>query len=455
MSKYLQLIAHPKELRAVLQWAIWHEALHPRDPSKESDNLKRCYELLAFSSRSFAAVIEELNPELRQAVMVFYLILRGLDTVEDDMTIPNPVKLPILRSFHEVLTKEGWTFNDSREKDAVVLKEFDKIIYEFSLLKPIYREIITAITKKMGNGMADYCEDEDFNKKGVDTIKDYDLYCHYVAGIVGEGLTRLSVSGGSADPRLLENPHLHNSMGLFLQKTNIIRDYHEDLLDNRKFWPKEIWSKYAESMEDFIRPEFAEAGVYCISELVANALEHIPDCLYYLAAVKEQTMFNFCAIPQVMAIATLELVFQNKKALTSHVKLRRGTSVMLIMRATTIRETYNIFQEYCHKIHARNSPKDPNYMRISIACAKVDQFIEAVFPTRKEVKEKDATEEKAEETASPTEVLIIILLFGGTLVLTSSIMLGVAWYFGARFDLAFAAIKEGIFGIADATRDEL
>ncbi|KAK9491826.1 isoprenoid synthase domain-containing protein [Lipomyces doorenjongii] len=455
MSKYLQLIAHPQELRAVLQWAIWHEPLYPRDPSKESDNLKRCYELLGYTSRSFAAVIEELAPELREAVMLFYLVLRGLDTIEDDMTIPNPVKLPILRSFHELLTKEGWTFNGSQEKDKVVLEEFDKVIYEFSLLKPIYRDIIAEMTKRMGNGMADYCEDDDFNKKGVNTVKEYDLYCHYVAGIVGEGLTRLSVSGGSSDPRLLENPHLHNSMGLFLQKTNIIRDFHEDLLDNRKFWPKEIWSKYADSMEDFVRPEYTETAVHCLSELVANALEHIPDCLYYLAAVKEQTMFNFCAIPQVMAIATLELVFQNKNVLTSHVKIRRGTSVMLIMRATSVRETYNIFQEYCHKIHARNTPKDPNYMRISIACAKVDQFIETIFPTRKEVKEKIAKEEKPEETASTTEVLTIILLFGGTLLITSSLMLGVAWFFGARFDLAFAAIKENFLGIADAARDEL
>ncbi|KAK9251390.1 isoprenoid synthase domain-containing protein [Lipomyces tetrasporus] len=455
MSKYLQLIAHPQELRAVIQWSIWHEPLYPRNPSKESDNLKRCYELLGYSGRSFAAVIEELDPELREAVMLFYLILRGLDTVEDDMTIPNRVKLPILRTFYENLTKEGWTFKDSREKDKAVLEEFDKIIYEFSLLKPEYREIIINITKTMGNGMADYCEDEDFNKRGVDTVNDYDLYCHYVAGILGEGLTRLSVSGGSADPRLLESPHLHNSMGLFLQKTNIIRDFHEDLLDNRKFWPKEIWSKYADSMEDFITPEYAEAGVHCLSELIANALEHIPDCLYYLAAVKEQSMFNFCAIPQVMAIATLELVFQNKKVLTGHVKIRKGTSVMLIMRATSIRETYNIFQEYCHKIHARNTPKDPNYMRISIACAKVDQFIETIFPTQKEFKDEIATEEKPESAASTTEILTIVLLFGSTLALTSALMLGVAWYFGARFDLAFVAIKENILGVADSARDEL
>ncbi len=29
-------------------------------------------------------------------------------------------------------------------------------------------------------------------------------------------------------------------MGLFLQKTNIIRDYLEDFVDGRAFWPQEV-----------------------------------------------------------------------------------------------------------------------------------------------------------------------------------------------------------------------
>lgn len=37
-------------------------------------------------SRSFAAVIQQLPSTLVVDVLVFYLVLRGLDTVEDDMT---------------------------------------------------------------------------------------------------------------------------------------------------------------------------------------------------------------------------------------------------------------------------------------------------------------------------------------------------------------------------------
>ncbi len=50
---------------------------------------------------SFAVVIQRLPPELRDAVCVFYLVLRALDTVEDDMAIAVSVKVPILRTFHE------------------------------------------------------------------------------------------------------------------------------------------------------------------------------------------------------------------------------------------------------------------------------------------------------------------------------------------------------------------
>ncbi len=45
-------------------------------------------------------VIQQLPVRLRDAVCVFYLVLRALDTVEDDMSILPKVKVPMLRSFH-------------------------------------------------------------------------------------------------------------------------------------------------------------------------------------------------------------------------------------------------------------------------------------------------------------------------------------------------------------------
>ena len=44
--------------------------------------------------------------------------------------------------------------------------------------------------------------------------------------------------------------YLANSMGLFLQKTNITRDYLEDLVDNRSFWPADVWSLYRSTLPE-------------------------------------------------------------------------------------------------------------------------------------------------------------------------------------------------------------
>ena len=65
-------------------------------------------------------------------------------------------------------------------------------------------------------------------------------YCHYVAGLVGIGLSRLFSASELESAEVGQDHALANSMGLFLQKTNIIRDYLEDILQGREFWPKEV-----------------------------------------------------------------------------------------------------------------------------------------------------------------------------------------------------------------------
>jgi farnesyl-diphosphate farnesyltransferase len=44
-------------------------------------------------------------------VCIFYLVLRGLDTVEDDMSINIELKETLLQSFYQKLDKPGWNFD--------------------------------------------------------------------------------------------------------------------------------------------------------------------------------------------------------------------------------------------------------------------------------------------------------------------------------------------------------
>lgn len=385
MGKIVQLLSHPTELRAAIQFFAFKKSMYPFELNLAPELLKKCYGYLDLTSRSFSAVIKELHPELRDAVMIFYLVLRALDTVEDDMTIDPKIKVPVLREFHEKLNTRDWTFNGNAptEKDRVVLVEFNNILTEYHRLKPAYQDIIKRITDKMGNGMADYILDEQFNTNGVSTVKDYDLYCHYVAGLVGEGLSDLMVLARFADSDVqADNYRLSESMGLFLQKTNIIRDYYEDLEDGRSFYPREIWSKYTDLLPNFHnKPEERQRGVECINDLVLNALGHATDVLTYLSLIKESTSFNFCAIPQVMAIATLAEIYNNADVLDKNVKIRKGTTCKLILNSRTLPDVVDIFRHYVRVINKKSDVKDPNYLKIGIMLGEIEQFCEIMYPT--------------------------------------------------------------------------
>lgn len=365
---------------------VWHNPVHERDRSKECESEKECFKYLDMTSRSFSAVIQELHPELLMVVTLFYLVLRGLDTIEDDTSIPAKKKEPVLRNFDDVLDIDGWTFTENRpeEKDRELMLHFGCVVEEFKKIKTPYQVIIKDIAKKMGNGMADYCLKSESNEFGVNSIADYDLYCHYVAGIVGEGLTRMFVEAKFGNPVLLDRPNLHNSMGLFLQKTNIIRDVKEDFDDKRIFWPKEIWSKHVDKFEDLFKPEYKAQALNCSSEMVLNALEHADECIFFMAGLREQSVFNFCAIPQAMAIATLDLCFHNYPMFLRNIKITKGEACQIMIDSTQNLELVcGVFRKHIHSIRKKNRPQDPNFLKISIACGKVEQFIESIFPTQK------------------------------------------------------------------------
>ncbi|CAG8600487.1 3486_t:CDS:2, partial [Diversispora eburnea] len=155
MSYLISSIFRPSEIIALIHYKYFQLTnIIQIDPKNK--NKKRCYEFLRQTSCSYATLIQKIHEDLRDETCIFYLILLGLDTIEDDMTIPIEKKEPLLRNFHDIIFKKGWTFtgNGPDEKDRQLLLEFDIVIDEF-----LFRDIITDTTKEIGNGMADYAND--------------------------------------------------------------------------------------------------------------------------------------------------------------------------------------------------------------------------------------------------------------------------------------------------------
>ncbi|XP_016432791.1 squalene synthase-like isoform X2 [Nicotiana tabacum] len=281
-----------------------------------------CYIMLRKVSRSFSLVIQQLPVELRDAVCIFYLVLRALDTVEDDTSVATEVKAPILMSFHRHVYDREWHFSCGTKDYKVLMDQFHHVSTAFLELGKHYKEAIEDITMRMGAGMAK------FICKEVETIDDYAEYCHYVAGLVGLGLSKLFRASGKED---LVSDSLSNSMGLFLQKTNIIRDYLEDINEVpkcRMFWPRQIWSKYVNKLE-------------------------------------------------VMAIGTLAKCYNNIEVFRGVVKMRRGLTAKVIDRTRNMADVYGAFYDFSCILKSKVEYKDPN-------AAKTLRRLETILRTCKD-----------------------------------------------------------------------
>lgn len=418
----MSIFCHPLELRAAIILKYFRRNnLNKNNNINYSDDMEICLKLLKKTSRSFNHVILNLNNLIiKKSIIIFYLILRALDTIEDDSKLSINIKLNYLINFHNYLSNDKFiNFNSDLldnlspdNNDIDCLFKFKSIFNEFKKLPLNIQLIIIDITKKMGYGMKKY---SNLNYK-INTINDYDDYCYYVAGLVGIGLTDIIKENNQILPlkNSFEFDKIIISMGLFLQKTNIIRDYYEDKLNNKQFWPLEITNKYSDLSNN----------KDCLNEMILNSLQHIPDVLTYLSLLKDDnTIFQFCSIPQIMAIATLAKLFNNNEVfIKKNIKINRSTTYYLILKSTTLFDVTKIFTYYIRFIKSNCNITDKNYLKINIQIGKIEQFIHDMYDensnstTRKLIINRDKFDEiiygslKEEESLWNVTCALIFLL---------------------------------------------
>jgi farnesyl-diphosphate farnesyltransferase len=449
-SGALALLVRPGELYAAVKLKQKIKVWKKRAAAQKKDaDWVFCFDMLNKVSRSFAIVIEQLGDELRNAVCVFYLVLRGLDTVEDDMAIDKETKTRLLLDFHNAIERDGFTLSYGYKDEKILLEKFDHVVRAYRSLKPQYRETIKDITRRMAEGMML------FTTKKVVTKKDYDLYCHYVAGLVGIGLSHLFSGSGLEDPAVAESEETANHMGLFLQKTNIIRDFledhedvNEDTGDRRVFWPKEIWGKYTDDLADFTFGKNETQAVACLNDMVTDALQHLPYCIEYLSSIRDESNFLFCAIPQVMAAHTLSLCYANgevfkgevRKQLgecrnTRPVKIRKGLSARLMLEAKDMDTTMDILEDAVESIADRIAPADPSALHTK---AHVQTFREVLLRARRssspssKARQGDSWATEAYKSAEWMADSFLMPLMGLLLTITCLVdvpdVLGLSWF---------------------------
>lgn len=338
------------------------------------ENWNFCFDSLKNVSRSFNIVIKQLDEETMKVVCVFYLVLRGLDTIEDDMSIPIEDKKQMLLNFHNDIENVDYSIDcGDKPEYRNLMKNFYKVNRTYKELHSKYRDVIKNITHEMAKGMVEFLD-----KPSMETTEEYDSYCHYVAGLVGIGLSQIFTLSGMEFNDLTKCENLSNSMGLFLQKTNIIRDIKEDYDEKRYWWPKDIVSKHFSSMDDIFdnREETGELAITTkhtelLNEIIMNALRHIPDSIEYLSLVKNNSNFKFCAIPQVVAVQTLATLFHNPNVFKKTEKLNKTTLARIFMTMSDMNSVLQFYIDAVEKIEKKIADSESSNNK---QCKYVDEL---------------------------------------------------------------------------------
>jgi phytoene/squalene synthetase len=235
-------------------------------------------------SRSFALCIPQLAPPFREQVALAYLLLRVLDTVEDapfDDRNLQAAQFSRMRRFLVERPRASEIATFIRDFPAAItdtergLIRETEVLFEdaYELDLPTRVAMFDAIDR-MAAGMAAYAQ-RGLPLRLVDT-EDVTRYCCFVAGLVGEMLTKLwTTATGRTGPAMLLAYHF----GIFLQKVNILKDREEDEASQRFLVPDRhellatlrIHARGALGYIQALPPEARGYRVFCAWSLVMGA----------------------------------------------------------------------------------------------------------------------------------------------------------------------------------------
>lgn len=204
-------------------------------------------------SRSFAFCIAKLESPMREWVSSTYLICRILDTIEDAHWDSSSSQMQQFQCFDKALLNAAavrdmsqWLGDFPAEisgAERQLLQDSEALLRDLHSFPEKARTTIQAMVSSMSAGMKYFIVRKQAGELKLSRIEDLNLYCFFVAGVVGEALTRLLAHDDrqvEIDRKILNKSH---HFGLFLQKINILKDRMIDENEGRFFIPSvtEVW----------------------------------------------------------------------------------------------------------------------------------------------------------------------------------------------------------------------
>ncbi len=320
-------------------------------------------------SRTFALTIPQLPPALRQVIGNAYLLCRITDTIEDDNALSITQTRQLSEMFAEVVngTVDADKFADELYpllSDHTIPAEHDLIKNTAAVIRITHsfnttqRAALERCVRIMGKGMADYQETETLD--GLKDLPAMNLYCYYVAGVVGEMLTELFCDYSAAinrnKPIMMK---LAVSFGQGLQMTNILKDIWNDRERGACWLPQDIFLQQGLQLSELQDGNSDIRFQQGLGVLIGIARDHLQNALTYtcLLPAEEKGIRKFCLWALGMAILTLNKINQHRDfSENTQVKITRR-SVKATIFTTSLFASNNWVLTQLFSVVSRNLPE--------------------------------------------------------------------------------------------------
>ncbi|MCU0501499.1 MAG: squalene/phytoene synthase family protein, partial [Anaerolineae bacterium] len=296
-------------------------------------------------SRSFAMVVLSLEEPLNCYMAAAYLVCRVVDNIED-CNRPFAWKQQRFLEFHQLIeepacapqilavwSQESWP-GLTQDESEMMGKVKGLTLWEiYAQIPERSRSAIRRWASEMAAGML-RIEDPDQHpvlehRDGIRVLaaeSDYNAYCFYVAGTVGHMATELVVVHyGLAEDAAIRLSASCEACGRGLQKTNILKDFAEDLGRGISYLPY-TWHREA----DFAPLSLAGAPVQWTKKVIDDvarelhyAAEYVLALPYAAAGYRKASLMSLLPAYQTLLVAAKR--HDTLFTVEHHVKISRPT----------------------------------------------------------------------------------------------------------------------------------
>ena len=315
-------------------------------------------QLLEGVSRTFAFTIPQLPGGLRETVTNAYLLCRIADTIEDDPVLDAGEK----DRFHAAFLDAAETGRGAEDfaralwprlapgtlaAEIELVRSSPRVLRTTNQLRPSQSDAILRCLATMSVGMGSF--ERRRSRSGLDDLGEYESYCYFVAGVVGEMLTDLfcdySPRIGSKRQELEARTV---SFGLGLQMTNILKDVWDDYADGVCWLPRDVFATYGYDLDE-LQPHHngnGNAFAASISTLVGVTHAHLRRALEYTLHIprSEPGIRRFLIWAVLLAVSTLRKISANPLFTSgAEVKVsRRQVAAIVASSGAVIRSNFGL-----------------------------------------------------------------------------------------------------------------